>query len=158
MTTEVEEKKVTTRTRKKAVDLPLSDAEKRQLEASVEKAKEDIIHQRTAKDARLEQYSTDRYRCKITGTATRKGEKVVEMVYEDPTNPDRPVKMAARLGEWIEEGLPLHAIKRIMAAYDVGSSERVIGDGESAGRTHEVFKTPRYVVEWDPTKPIKKAE
>ena len=143
-----------TRSRKK---LDLTEAEKLKLEASVEKAKEDILNKRGSDDDRDKWYQENkaRYRCKITPTGSRKGEKTLEMFYENPDNPGKPVKLNCKLGVWLEEGLPMYVIQRIQEAYDSNSEEIPANPDPlvTAGKYHTMGRTPRFVVQFD-NKPV----
>ena len=145
-----------TRSRAKK-QLTLTDAERKQLQASVAKAEEDIMNRRQANDDRDQWYkeNSQRYRCMVTATGARKGEKTAELFYENPQNPDKPVKLNIKLGVWLEKGLPMYVIQRLQDAFDTSAEEREATSDPlaSAGTTHIMGRTPRFIVRYD-NKPI----
>jgi len=138
--------------------LGMTEAEKKHLEASIAKAEEDIINKRKGNAERDQWYAenNERYRCMVTATGSRKGEKSAELFYEDPTNPNKPIKANIKLGVWIEQGLPMYVIERLQNAYDTSAEEKTVADDPlaSAGSTHIMGRTPRFVVKVDYKNPV----
>jgi hypothetical protein len=91
----------------------------------------------------------------VKATGARKGEKTAELFYENPENPNKPIKANIKLGVWIEEGLPMYVIQRLQDAYDTSAEEKPAGSDllADAGSTHIMGRTPRFVVRYD-NKPI----
>lgn len=87
----------------------------------------------------------NRYRCRVTSNT--KGEKSITMYDAHPNNVNKPYKLVIRCGEWLEEGLPMHVIRKLQEAHDTASEERedhtLTGN---TGETHMMYRTPRFNV------------
>lgn len=128
----------------------LSSAEKATLEAKMKQVEVDIINGRKDDSERIRKHQeawADRYRCKVVGVG-RKGEKVAEINTGSPKHPDKAHRMNIRLGEWIEEGLPMFIITRLQGTYDVDADyDTSYATGKNSGFYHKQYTTPRFQVQ-----------
>lgn len=158
-------KETSPETTEEVVEIKLTPAEKAELEASLEKAKQDIMDNRT-KDVELfkqhKELWQDRYECKIT-CVSRKGETSHGVTVGHPDNPHKTHRVSVRLGVWIREddgGLPMFIIQKFQRAFDTESQEQIVSGvkPDQMGTTHRIIKKPRFSVEigkkCDPAKRI----
>ena len=147
-------------------ELKLTSAEKAELEASLQKAQENIIESRTKDEelfAKHKELWEDRYECKIT-CVSRKGETSHGVTVGHPDNPHKRHRVTIRLGVLLKEedgGLPMFIIKKFMRAFDTESSEQIVTGvkADQMGTTHKTMRIPRFSVEigkkCDPKKRVK---
>lgn len=127
----------------------LTDKENKRIALAVEKAKLDILDERESDSAVKDYYAKEgkrRFRCIVT--STRKGEKTFELMVENPTNPEKPVRLNGKLGVELPEGLPQSAIDRLENAYDLTAEETSASADPSvySGKTFVQGKMPRFNV------------
>jgi hypothetical protein len=127
----------------------LSASEEKKLNAKIELAKLDILEKREVNSNIQEYYETEgkkRYRCIVT--STRRGEKTFELMVENPSNIEKPVRLNGKLGVEIKDGLPMVAIQRLENAFDI-VSEDIPANNDPNVFSQTTFKTsgvPRYNV------------
>lgn len=154
---------------KESSEVKLTKAEEAALHASLEKAKDEIINERSRDEelfAKHKELWEDRYECKVT-CVSRKGEKSHGVTVGHPDNPHKPYRVSIKLGEWLKEevgGLPKFIIDKFARCFDTESEELIptnIGPDQS-GVMHKMFRVPRFSVEigkkCDPSKRVSQRE
>lgn len=141
---EVAEKK--TKTSQTAREKALEAKIQAKIEALKVEALNEVEEDEELAEANREDWA-NRYRCKVV-EVSRKGAKNHEMYVNRPDNHKKPYKLNIKLGEWIEEGLPMSVIERLQTAYDTGSEmkdlSQMTGD---AGTEHRMTQVPRFAVQ-----------
>lgn len=136
----------------KSKDALLSPAERAELEASVKKAEERIIHKRSDAEQHIKDHQAlweDRYECKIT-CVSRKGERNHVVYVGGPKHPDKPIRVNVKLEEWIREkhgGLPMFIIQKFMRSFDGEAAELKEDPSADGGVIHVVRQVPRFNVQ-----------
>lgn len=98
-----------------------------------------------------------RYRCKVD-EVSRTGEQSIKFYVNHPNSIRKPYPIQIRLGEWLDEGLPMSVIKRLQSAFDTDSKTKEDHEKTgNAGDDHKMFRKPRFAVQIDkPVEPKKK--